>query len=100
MNLTNYERETIVNYNEAEALASVYTHNAALKRQLAKCAIDWPDECRQQSVSHNGQAVDYLVPKSWIKVHPPRKANISDEQREKMRERMQRINAGKARVQT
>ena len=29
MDLTAYERETIIGYNEAEQTASVYTHNKA-----------------------------------------------------------------------
>lgn len=32
MKLSGTERETIVLYNEAEAAASIYTHNAALCR--------------------------------------------------------------------
>ena len=34
MKLTMLERETILNFNEAERGASVYTHNLALKRKL------------------------------------------------------------------
>ena len=100
MRLTSYEKETIINFNEGDAEASVYTYNPTLKKQLAKCAMNRPNECRQQSVSHNGQAADYVVPKSWIKVQPPRQANITDEQRERMRQRMQRINANKTNNQT
>ena len=33
--LSKYEKETIINWNEAENLASVYTFNASLKRRLA-----------------------------------------------------------------
>ena len=32
--LSKYEKETIINWNEAENLASVYTFNASLKRRL------------------------------------------------------------------
>ena len=34
--LSKYERETIVNFNEGESEASVYTFNADLKRRLAE----------------------------------------------------------------
>ena len=38
MKLTKIEQETIINFNEAERTASVYTHNEALKgRLLALC---------------------------------------------------------------
>ena len=30
--LSKYEKETIINWNEAENLASIYTFNASLKR--------------------------------------------------------------------
>ena len=33
--LSKYEKETIINWNEAENLASIYTFNASLKRRLA-----------------------------------------------------------------
>lgn len=34
MKLTRVEQETIINFNEAEGTASIYTHNAALKTRL------------------------------------------------------------------
>ena len=42
MDLTAYERETIINYNEAEQTASVYTHNKTLRRTLDKLAQERP----------------------------------------------------------
>lgn len=30
--LTKHEKETVINFNEAERLASIYTFNASLKR--------------------------------------------------------------------
>ena len=34
MKLTRYEKETIINFNEAEATANIYTHNGGLIRKL------------------------------------------------------------------
>lgn len=42
MKLSGTERETIVLYNEAEAAASIYTHNAALCRQLSELCGTYP----------------------------------------------------------
>lgn len=42
MNLSLYEQETIINYNEEEATASIYTHNRALIRKLDKFAQEAP----------------------------------------------------------
>lgn len=40
--LTNYERETILNFNEGEDTMSVYTHNKALRRKLEQLARGVP----------------------------------------------------------
>lgn len=40
--LSKYERETIVNFNEGESEASIYTFNADLKRRLAEFSRKYP----------------------------------------------------------
>ncbi|MCC8099762.1 MAG: hypothetical protein LIO78_06835 [Clostridiales bacterium] len=72
MHLSKEERETIICYNEAGEAASVYTHNAALRRKLEKLAQERPAECWLEKTSHDGQAVDYIVPKQWVKVNAGR----------------------------
>ena len=42
MKLTKYEKETIINFNEGEKEASIYTFNASLKRRLAEFARKYP----------------------------------------------------------
>ena len=59
MNLSLYEQETIINYNEAEKTAGVYTHNKALRCKLERLAQEHPEDCRLEKASHDGQAVDY-----------------------------------------
>ena len=44
--LSKYEKETIINWNEAENLASIYTFNASLKRRLAEFSRKYPLLCR------------------------------------------------------
>ena len=39
MKLTKIEQETVINFNEAEATASVYTHSKALRRRLEKLGV-------------------------------------------------------------
>lgn len=88
--LTRYEQETIINFNEAEAVAGVYTHNKALRRKLEQWAKERPEECRLEKVTRFGEAVDYFVPKSWVHIYPPRQ--ISEEQRAAMAARMKAAN--------
>ena len=68
MELSLYERETIINYNEGEPTASIYTHNKALRRTLDKLAQERPEDCRIDRVSHEGYATDYIIPKVWVKI--------------------------------
>lgn len=84
MTLNNYERETIINYNEGEKTASVYTHNKALRRRLDQIRKTRPEEVLivRQDDDHS----EYIVPKKWIKVSPPRQT--SDEAKERARQRM------------
>jgi IS1 family transposase len=46
MNMARYEQETIINFNEEEKTAGIYTHNKALRQKLAALARDRPEDCR------------------------------------------------------
>ena len=72
MELTKQERETIINFNEAEKEADVYTHNTALRRKLEALAREYPDDCRLARTYRDGEAVEYTVPKSWVYIRRPR----------------------------
>ena len=52
--LSKYEKETIINWNEAENLASVYTFNASLKRRLADFSRKYPLLCRLERSTPEG----------------------------------------------
>ena len=89
INLSKLERETIICFNEEESTASVYTHNPSLRRRLEGYALTRPDDCRLDKVTHDGLAVEYIVPKKWIKVNAPRL--LTDEQRAALSERGRRL---------
>ena len=81
--LSKYEKETIVNFNEGETEATVYTHNADLKRRLADFSIKYPALCR--FVCENGVGgVTYVLEKSRVSIRlvPP----YSEERRAAARE--------------
>ena len=71
MRLTNIEKETVFNFNEAERTASVYTHNEALKRQLLDLCQTYPEQVRQTAANAWG-GLTFERPKKWLKVTPPR----------------------------
>ena len=72
MKLTNVEKETIINFNEAERTASIYTHNEALKRQLLELSQSHPEQVRQVAANAWG-GLTFDLPKKWLKVSPTRK---------------------------
>lgn len=96
MNLSKYEKETIFTFNEAEKTARVYTHNGPLRRRLEQLAQNRPEECRLFKTSHEGRAAEYIVPKSWLRINPPRvAAALTEEQKRQRREQLQTIRNGK-----
>lgn len=92
MSISKLEQETIINFNEADATASVYTHNAALVRKLEALADSRPDEVqRARSYSDGGR--EFIVPKRWVKVNAG--PIYTDEQRAAMAERAKRLKGPK-----
>lgn len=79
MKLSNYEKETIILFNEAEKTASVYTHNAALREQLAALCGSHPEQVRRTADNGHG-GFTFELPKKWLKITPPRE--LSPAQRE------------------
>lgn len=83
MKLSKYEKETIINFNEAENTASVYTFNADLKRRLAEFSRKYPLLCRLERSTDEG-SVTYVMDKSRLSIRlvPP----YSEERRAAARE--------------
>ena len=67
-----YERETIINFNELETEASIYTFHADLKRRLAEFSRKYPLLCRLESYTADG-GVTYVLDKSRLSIRlvPP-----------------------------
>ena len=78
--LTKIEKETIILFNEAEDMASIYTYNASLKKRLEAFSRKYPDLCRLEKPECHG-GVSYLLHKSRlsIRLQPP----YSEERRKK-----------------
>lgn len=70
--LTKYEQETIINFNEKEGTASVYTYNPTLQQKLERLAQERPQECVLDEARDYSGALVCAIPKRWIKITPPR----------------------------
>lgn len=88
--LTAYERETNINFNQEEATATVYTHNNSLKKKLALMAKENPTACTLEESNEFG-GMTFRVPKTYIKVSAPRKIQLTEEQRQAIGERLKKM---------
>lgn len=82
--LTRAEKETIINYNDAESVANIYSCNKNMIEKLLQLEKEYPDKVSityRSDVSLNAE-----IPKEWIKISAPRK--LTDKQRQAARERM------------
>jgi len=83
MNLTSYEQETIINYNQEENEANIYTHDKALIKKLLVLCKKFPTEFRLVSGDKYSKTFD--VPKKYVLIQSPK--TLSDEQRKELSER-------------
>ena len=65
MKLSLYEQETIILYNQAEATAEVYTHDARLLEKLRRLSEKYPDQIVKKD-RH-----PFVVPKRCVSVREP-----------------------------
>ena len=70
--LSKYEKETIINWNEAEDTVSIYTFKADLKRRLDEFSRKYPQLCRLERSTPEG-SVTYVLDKSRLSIRlvPP-----------------------------
>lgn len=70
--LSRYEKETVINWNEAEKLVSIYTFNAGLKRRLADFSRRYPMLCCLELNTPEG-GVTYVLDKARLSIRlvPP-----------------------------
>lgn len=72
-----YEKETVINFNNAEQNASCYTLNTHKCQMLLNLAEEYPDDVK--IISKRDDMVEVTFPKKWVKIRPPRK--LTEEQR-------------------
>ena len=95
--LTNYERETIITFNEAEADCEVYTYNQKLIRKLTKRCESYPSLYQKVSEDQFG-GYTFCFPKSLLTINP--RVPMSEDLREKHRRNAIENGLGKNRGKT
>ena len=74
MSLSRYEQETIINFNEEERTADVYTHSPTLKHRLKMMAAKFPKDVQFVS-KHGFGGVTYRVEKRLVHISLPKSAD-------------------------
>lgn len=65
--MTKEEMETIINFTEADEIASIYTYNVALKNKLKRYAEKHPQICRLVGFTSDGSCT-YELPKNRLSI--------------------------------
>ncbi len=95
---TGCERETIVLYNQQDKTASCYTWDAPLIRRLDKLIAEGNSDI---VLTREGEGWrEYEVPKKWVKIRPPARRNLTEEQRQAMADRLRQARDGRAGAST
>lgn len=88
MKLTPAERETVITFDEEQKQAVVTTFNPRFLNQLERLAGERPDDVKfvrrivPEGCARSGE---YLIPKAWVKIRPPRQ--LTEEQIEELKQR-------------
>ena len=88
MKLTPAERETVITFDEERKQAVGTTFNPRFLNQLEWLAGERPDDVKfvkhivPEDCARSGE---YLIPKAWVKIRPPRQ--LTEEQIEELRQR-------------
>lgn len=82
--ISQYEKETIVNFNEDESEATIYTYNKSLLRKLQKFSKEFPEFCKKTGSDEYGME-QYIVRKDRLSINL--KKPVSEEQKIALQER-------------
>ena len=87
-NVPKEERETILRFDEADDIATIYTFNSGLKKRLASFAEKYPDLCKLTVDDTEYGSVTYEIQKSRVSIRliPP----YSEERRKAASENAQK----------
>lgn len=86
--------ENAIEWLDGQKTATVTIHSEKLRNRVLKLAEEYPNKVKV--IAHPKENQGYLyarVPRAWVKISPPPKRELSDEQIEAARERMKKLRA-------
>lgn len=91
MGLTRYEQETVVNYNNGDKIASVYTADPVVMRKLDALVEKYPEDYK--CVKKDKYSKMYEFPKKLVQFRNP--IHLTEEQKEEKRQRLMKVSKHK-----
>jgi hypothetical protein len=82
--------ETVFEHLDGNKTFTVSTDERTWKNRLVKLAEQNPAEVECVAVNRDG-SVMYHVPASWVRLRPPVKRNLTDEQRAALADRIKSV---------
>lgn len=83
----NSEHETTIVFNEGEDTATVWSASPQFHRQMQRLGVE-PSRVAPRT---HGFSAWYAVPKTWVKVGPPRTLSFTPEQRAALAARLRAL---------
>jgi hypothetical protein len=86
MKLSKWERETIINFNEEELMASIYTCSKSVIKRCEKLGLKLVD-----NVTDGDQVISktFEIPKKLVKITKPRV--LTKERKKELRDRLKNL---------
>lgn len=91
--LNGYEKETIVNYNYIESECSVYSADPRVIKKLTDLATEFPDTYKIIKSDKYGK--EFVFPKKLIQFRKPVTRTYTEEEKQKMKERLENYRKSK-----
>lgn len=83
------ENENAIEWLDTKQKATVTLHGGRLKNRVLRLAEEYPDEVEiRREPDDNGGFLVAKIPAKWVKITPPRRLELTDEQKEELRERL------------
>ena len=90
------ENENAIEWLDSRDKATVTLHGGRLKNRVLRLAEEYPDEVEiRREPDGNGGFLVAKIPVKWVKITPPRKIELTDEQKEELRERIKIASAAR-----
>lgn len=83
-------KETAVSYLDADGRATFHSSERKWINKILKLRESYPDDVQIEYMPEDNHGMLLAhIPKSWLRVSPPKKSNYTDEQRAAIAERLQ-----------